>query len=281
MKKLALVMQTDFGPGIAVCAMKAVCHSVDPDLKIYDGTHHIRQFDVLTASDTLMYYLPYWPKETVFISVVDPGVGTKRRSCVARLTSGQYVVTPDNGALTYVKQEIGIDEVREIDERVNRLPDSQNVHIFHGRDVYSYCAARLAAAVITFEQVGPAYSVEDVVEIDFPRPTVVGDGSITGMVNHAYEHFGLLSTNIPFVWLAEIGMNYGDTVKVSISHRDKVVYDRVLPLARTFGEVAVGETLVLSTETRAVMVAINQGNFVTEHNIGYGADWKFEIRKAD
>ena len=71
MKKLAIVMQTDFGPDIAVCAMKAVCHSVDPDLKIYDGTHHVRQFDVLTASDSLMYYIPYWPKDTVFISVVD------------------------------------------------------------------------------------------------------------------------------------------------------------------------------------------------------------------
>jgi S-adenosylmethionine hydrolase len=280
MKKLALVMQTDFGPGIAVCAMKAVCHSVDSDLKIYDGTHHIRQFDVLTASDTLMYYLPYWPRDTVFISVVDPGVGTKRRSCVARLKNGQYVVTPDNGTLTYVKQEIGIDEVREIDEGVNRLPASQNVHIFHGRDVYSYCAARLAAGVIAFEHVGPVYPVEQVIEIDYPKPTVVGDGSIFGMVNHAYEHFGLLSTNIPFTWLAENGMNYGDKVKVTISYRDKVVYERVLPLERTFGEVAVGETLVLSTETRAVMVAINQGNFVTAHNIGYGADWKFAIRKT-
>lgn len=281
MKKLALVMQTDFGPDIAVCAMKAVCHSVDSDLKIYDGTHHIRQFDVLTASDTLMYYLPYWPRDTVFISVVDPGVGTKRRSCVARLKNGQYVVTPDNGMLTYVKQVVGIDEIREIDEGVNRLPASQNVHIFHGRDVYSYCAARLAAGVITFEQVGRAYPVEDVVEIDYPKPTVVGDGSISGMVNYAYEHFGLLSTNIPFTWLAENGMNYGDKVKVTISHRDNIVYERVLPLERTFGEVAVGETLVLSTETRTVMVAINQGNFVTKHNIGYGADWKFSIRKAN
>jgi S-adenosylmethionine hydrolase len=280
MKKLTLVMQTDFGPDIAVCAMKGVCHSVDPDLQIYDGTHHIRQFDVLTASNSLIYYIPYWPQDTVFISVVDPGVGTKRRSCVARLKSGHFVVTPDNGTLTYLKQHIGIEEIRAINERVNRLPASENVHIFHGRDVYAYCAARLAAGIITFEQVGPAYPVEEVVEIAYPKPTVAEDGSISGMVNHAYEHFGLLSTNIPFEWLAENGMNYGDSVKVTILHCDNIVYDQVLPLQRTFGEVAIGETIVLSTETRTVMVATNQGNFVTDHNIGYGADWRFEIRKA-
>ena len=89
----------------------------------------------------------------MFVSVVDPGVGSTRRSIAVRTLTGQYVITPDNGTLTHVKRICGIAEARVIDESVNRLPNSGERYTFHGRDIYAYTGARLASGAITFEQV--------------------------------------------------------------------------------------------------------------------------------
>ena len=201
--KSALVMQTDFGvDNLSVATMRGVAMIVDPELRVFDATHAINQFDVLAASDALIYTIPFWPEGTVFVSVVDPGVGTARKSCVAKLSNGSYIVTPDNGTLTYVKERIGIVAVREIDESVNRYPTTRNIHIFHGRDVYAYCGARLATGVIDFEGVGPEYSVDDIVMAPYVHPEKQ-ENAVYGMIIEATEHFGLVGTNIPFEWLKE------------------------------------------------------------------------------
>ena len=274
-----LVIQTDFGTGsLSVSAMHGVCAMVDPDLKVADGNNVVDQFNVLDASESLMYLLPYWPEGTVFVSVVDPGVGTARRSCVAKLKSGQYVVTPDNGTLTYIKERIGIDSVRRIDETVNRLKGSEGINIFHGRDVYAYCGARLAAGVIDFEGVGPEYPLDEIAEVPYIRPEKT-DSQVSGMINEAGEHFGLVGTNIPFEWLEELGMVYGGSVRVTIRNGDVTVFDSSIPLAKSFGFVSVGQTLLLCSETRTVMMAVNQGNAVTQDGIGFGPDWKMTVGK--
>ena len=277
--KSAIVMQTDFGvENLSVCTMYGVCRIVDPELDVFDATHAVPQFDVLTASDSLMYTMPFWPKGTVFVSVVDPGVGTKRRACVAKLKNGQYIVTPDNGSLTYPKLRVGIEEVREIDETINRYPTTRDVHIFHGRDLFAYCAARLAAGVISFEEVGPAYPVDEVIEAPFIVPAATGS-SVSGMITEATEHFGHVGTNIPFKWLAENGMNYGDTVHVTIACKGEVKVDMDMPLQPSFGYVPTGSELVLSSETSEVMLATNQGNFTTYYKIGHGPDWKLTVSR--
>ena len=275
-----LVIQTDFGTGsLSVSAMHGVCAMVDPDLKVADGNNAVDQFNVLDASESLMYLLPYWPKGTVFVSVIDPGVGTARKSCVAKLKDGQYVVTPDNGTLTYIKERIGIESVREIDEKVNRLKGSEGINIFHGRDVYAYCGARLAAGIIDFEGVGPEYPVSEIVEAPYIRPEKT-DSQVSGMINEAGEHFGLVGTNIPFEWLEELGMVYGNDVRVTILNGDTTVFDNTIPLAESFGFVSIGQTLLLSSETRTVMMAVNQGNAVTDFGIGFGPKWKMIVRKG-
>ena len=275
-----LIIQTDFGTGsLSVSAMHGVCAMVDPDLKVDDGNNDVAPFNVLDASDSLMYLMPYWPEGTVFVSVVDPGVGTKRRSCVAKLKNGQYVVTPDNGTLTYIKERIGIEEVREIDESVNRLKGSEDVHIFHGRDVYAYCGARLAAGIIDFDGVGPVYPVAEVVEAPYIRAEK-NPGKVSGMINEAGDHFGLIGTNIPFEWLSESGMVYGDTVTVTVTRKDEQVFRREMKLEKTFGYVPVGDPLVFSSEMRTVMMAINQGNATVEYGLGFGPDWKMTVEKV-
>lgn len=278
--KRAVVLQTDFGEGnVSVSTMKGVCRIVDPTLEVFDSTHSVRPFDVLKASDALFYVIPFWPAGTVFVSVVDPGVGTSRKSCVALLENGSYVVTPDNGTLTYIKDRLGIKQVRQIDETTNRYPTTRDVHIFHGRDVYAYTAARLASGVIDYEGVGPEYPVSQIVEAPYVKPRKLAD-EVYGMIADSSVHFGLVTTNIPFRWLAECGMEYGDNVKIRIEHAGGCVLEEIVPIAKSFGFVPEGSDLVYNSETSMIEVATNRRNMVVERNLGDGADWTLAVRKA-
>jgi len=278
--KRFVVMQTDFGTdNISVCTMKGVCKIVDKELEVFDSCHAIRTFDVLSASDSLCYTIPFWPEGTVFVSVVDPGVGTDRKASVALLENGSYVVTPDNGTLTYVKEMFGIRSIRQIDESINRFPTTKDVHIFHGRDLFAYCAARLACGVISFEEVGPEYSVNQIVMASYVKPEKHKD-YLYGMINEASEHFGLLNTNIPFKWLSEIGIEYGSKVLVELFHKNEKIYSKVIPLEKSFGFVPVGQDLMYCSETATVQIATNQGNIVRDNGLDYGPDWTFRVEKG-
>ena len=162
-----VVIQTDFGRG-GSGAMAGVCKLVDRSVRVYNITHEVPKFDVIAAGHNLADVIPYWPEGTVFVSVVDPGVGTERKACVALTGNGRYVVTPDNGCLAEIRTRHGIVSVREIDQTVNRYKGNEwslKSDIFHGRDVFAYCGARLASGKITFEEVGPEYCAEDIVVV--------------------------------------------------------------------------------------------------------------------
>ena len=274
-----IVTQTDFTKGISTCTMDGVCMMVDPQLRVFDSTRNIPSFDTYTASTSLDFVVDYWPAGTVFVSVVDPGVGTSRRGCVAKLKNGSYVVTPDNGTLTHMLLHPGIAQVRQIDEAYNRLPGSEGVNIFHGRDVFAYTAARLAAGVISYEEVGPAYPVEEIVRHPLPCPAAEADGAITGMVASADTHFGLVCSNIPMDWFAEQGFAYGDVLEVSITGGGREVYRGDVPYVSSFGAVAVGEPLLMNSEVRTIQIAVNQENMTDKYKIGCGPDWRITLRR--
>ena len=274
-----IVTQTDLTKGISTCTMDGVCMMVDPQLRVFDSTHNIPSFDTYTASTSLDFVVDYWPAGTVFVSVVDPGVGTSRRGCVAKLKNGSYVVTPDNGTLTHMLLHPGIAQVRQIDEAYNRLPGSEGVNIFHGRDVFAYTAARLAAGVISYEEVGPAYPVEEIVRHPLPCPAAEADGAITGMVASADTHFGLVCSNIPMDWFAEQGFAYGDVLEVSITGGGREVYRGDVPYVSSFGAVAVGEPLLMNSEVRTIQIAVNQENMTDKYKIGCGPDWRITLRR--
>src|SRR5690625_2952715 len=200
-----LVLQTDFGlcDG-AVSAMYGVALSVDPKINIYDLTHEIPQFNIWEGSYRLYQTISYWPKGTVFVSVVDPGVGTNRLSVVAKTKAGHYIVTPNNGTLTHIHQNIGIIELREIDETVNRLPNSGESYTFHGRDIYAYTGARLAADVISFKEVGRELNIEDITLFDH-LDAVLEEKTVQGNIDILDVRFGNLWTNIPRELFVETG----------------------------------------------------------------------------
>ena len=117
-----LIFQSDFGvQDGAVSAMYGVAYTVDSRLRVFDLTHEIEPYSIWDASYRLIQTVAYWPEGSVFVSVVDPGVGSDRRSIVAKTATGQYIVSPDNGTLTHIKRRVGIVQARQIDETVNRL----------------------------------------------------------------------------------------------------------------------------------------------------------------
>src|SRR5215212_10761889 len=190
-----VVFQSDFGlKDGAVSAMRGVALGVSPDLKLYDLTHEIPSYNIWEAAYRLEQTVPYWPAGTVFVSVVDPGVGTNRKSVVLKTKSGHFIVTPDNGTLTLVAQSLGIDTLREIDEAINRRKGSEKSYTFHGRDVYAYTAARLASGAINFDQVGKVLG-NSVVSISYQKAVIEGK-KIKGDIPILDVQYGNIWTNI-------------------------------------------------------------------------------------
>ncbi|SEW22436.1 hypothetical protein SAMN05428988_3321 [Chitinophaga sp. YR573] len=271
-----VVFQSDFGlKDGAVSAMKGVASGVSPDLKLYDLTHEIPAYNIWEAAYRLQQTVPYWPAGTVFVSVVDPGVGTTRKSVVLKTNTGQFIVTPDNGTLTLIAESLGIAEVREIDEAVNRRKDSQKSYTFHGRDVYAYTGARLAAGAITYEQVGPVLPKE-VVKIPYQQATLSA-GKLKGNISILDVQYGNIWTNISGDLVNQLHPQYGDILHVSIFHSGKKVYEGDAPYSQTFGAVAKGKPLSYLNSLLQLSFALNQGSFANTYHIGSGSEWSVEV----
>ncbi len=214
-----VVFQTDFGTKDgAVSAMKGVASSIDSLLKLYDLTHDIPAYNIWEAAYRLDQTVPYWPAGTVFVSVVDPGVGTQRKSVVVKTKTGHYIVTPDNGTLTLIAQSLGIDSIREIDEVNNRRKNSGASYTFHGRDVYAYTAARLAAHKISYDQVGKI-STAPITALSFQKAQLVGS-QLKGTIDILDIQYGNIWTNIDQeVWKKFTTLSHAkNEIQVQIFH---------------------------------------------------------------
>ena len=284
MMKPCIVMQSDFGldSGL-VASMHGICKRVDPTLDVSDSTHLIPPFDIVNASEALQYTIPCWPEGTIFVSVVDPGVGTDRKACVAKTRNGYYIVTPDNGTLTYVDQFYGIEAVREIDEKTNYYPGAEYVNVFHGRDLFSYCAAKLAAGIITYEQVGPAYGVEEIVRhITYPSEVMEGcaRGVAFGTNGSSDGGFGILNINITNADFARTGIVFGDRVHIRLTLEGAVAYEEDVLFHKAFGYVPLNDPILHPEMNSFLGLALNQGNFCRVHHIESQKIYRIELTKA-
>lgn len=279
--KPCIVWQTDFGlKWGAVAAMRGVCKQVDPSLECVDITHEIEQYNILAASREIMYVEPFWPKGTIFVSVVDPGVGTHRRACVAALNDGNYIVTPDNGTLTHLFYQVGIREVREIDESINRYPGTEDVSVFHGRDIFAYTAARLAAGIISFEQVGASYPAEEIVLFDQDMIRArIEETSVSGIVSSVSDPFGSIAFNVLSGDFKAAGYRHGDLLHITLAHGEEIYFEKDVLYAKSFGFVGVGEPILFDSSTNYLELGINQGNFKEMYHVCSGSDYTFRISK--
>jgi S-adenosylmethionine hydrolase len=274
-----VVFQSDFGlKDGAVSAMKGVANGVDPNLKLYDVTHEIPAYNIWEAAYRLEQTAPFWPAGTVFVSVVDPGVGTSRKSIVMKSKTGHYFVTPDNGTLTLVAKSLGIESVRQIDEQLNRRQNSQKSYTFHGRDVYAYTGARLAAGAISFEQVG-AQLPPEVVTIPFQKPVLQGD-SILGNIPILDIQYGNIWTSINDSIFKVLHVEPKAKLEVKIQRGDSLVFHQNIGYEHTFGDVPEGTVLAYMNSLMNLSLAINMGSFADSFHINSGPEWNIVVRKA-
>lgn len=272
----ALLLQTDFGLAEgSIAEMKGVAFSVDRNLRIFDLTHLIPPYDVWEAAVRLQQAAPFWPTGTVFVSIVDPGVGTARRAVVVQSKTGHFFVGPDNGTFTFVAERLGIAAVREIDETINRLVGSERSHTFHGRDIFAYTGARLAAGAIDFEGVGPLVA-GGVVELPHAAPVAVGS-VIRGTILALDQPFGNVWTNIRAGVLDSAGVRLGDSLAVTIRSGGTIRFQGRLPFVKSFGAVGRDRPLAYLDSLLDLAFALNQASFASRYRVGRGAEWQVEV----
>ncbi len=276
MKQL-IVLQTDFTfKEGAVAVMKGVIKCIDRDLEILDLTHEIPQYDTYSASFRLRQVVPFYPKETVFVSVVDPAVGSSRRACVALTQSGHVIVTPDNNTLTHLDRYVGLKEVREIDKQW-RYKSEFSSDVFHGRDVFAYVGALLASGQVSFDDLGKTYS--DYQVIDYPKP-VRDQNRLKGICEIVDPNFGNVWTDIPTSFLDQLELATGQQVTLTIAHENKVVLTQTLTIGSTFSNVALNEPVLYNNELGCVALALNQNDYRNKYHIGFGPSWSITLEKT-
>jgi S-adenosylmethionine hydrolase len=247
-----IVFMTDFGTAndaVAIC--KAVMISIAPDARIMDITHGVTPFQIEEGARFLEAVSPYYPAGTVFVTVVDPGVGTSRKAIIVKTKKGQYFVLPDNGLITPVIDRDGLDSAREITNQ-SWMIQAAISSTFHGRDIFSPAGAHLAAGW-DFNLVGPV--VPQLVRLT-PRTSATTEKGITGDIIGLDDHFGSLVTDIPGDEFKKLGYALGDKFRIEINKKPVT-----LPYVKTFMDVPVGDVLLFLDSRDRVSIAINQGNY--------------------
>jgi S-adenosylmethionine hydrolase len=273
-----LVFQSDFGlKDGAVSAMKGVAMGVSADLKLFDVTHEIPAYNIWEASYRLVQTAPYWPAGTVFVSVCDPGVGTERKSVVLLTESGHYFVTPDNGTLTLVAEQLGIREIHEIDEVKNRRKNSNESYTFHGRDVYAYTGARLASKAITYDQVGPKLP-NKIVSIPYQKPSFE-NGKVKGTIPILDIQYGNVWTDIDKKLFNQLGIKIGQDINVQVFNGKDEVYKGKVKYVNTFGEVSEGSDVGYFNSLLNFSLGINMASFSEKYKVFSGNTWSIILSK--
>ncbi len=242
-------MLTDFGYGLYVGEMKGVILSINPEVALVDITHEVSRHDIAEGAFLLYASYRYFPPGTVFVGVVDPGVGTARRA-VAIQTSHYYFVGPDNGLLYPASSEDGIEEVVEIESGRYTMPKISRT--FHGRDVFAPAAAHLSSG-IPISELGPRVPVGSLVKLEFGRAEV-GDRRVRGRVLFV-DRFGNLITNVRPADLERAGIGIGDVLELEIgSTKVEVVY------AEAYSRVPEGSLLCLVGGFDLLEISVNRGS---------------------
>ena len=253
-----IVFMTDFGTAndaVAIC--RAVMVGIAPQARIMDITHQVTPYSIEEGARFLEAVSPYYPPGTIFVVVIDPGVGTSRKAIIVKSKKGQYFVLPDNGLITPVIDRDGLDSSREI-TNPNWMIQAPISSTFHGRDIFSPVGAHLAAGW-DFNLVGPP--VSQLVRLA-PKTSTTRDQGIDGDIIALDDPFGSLITDIPGGEFKKLGYSFGETVRVEINKKPVL-----LPYVKTFMDVPVGETLLFIDSRDRVSIAVSQGSYSKKFSI--------------
>jgi len=243
-----IVLMTDFGLRDAfVASMKGVILSICPDVNIVDLSHEVDSFDVMHGALLLSSSAKFFPDGTIFLGVVDPGVGTERRGIVVE-TRRHVAVGPDNGLFSFLIENEGSVGVYEIRDKSLLL--DLPFETFHGLTVFAPVAAHIANGTPP-SSVGPR--IYDYVKISLPKPQVCGS-KIYSTVLHV-DRFGNIITGIPVETLC--GMNVKQGAKLKLTSKNKTVE---ATLEKSYGYVPAGSFVFVLDSYGFLELAVNQGN---------------------
>jgi len=255
-----VVFMTDFGvvdDSVALC--KGVMYSIAPELRVVDLTHQVTPFSILDGARFLYGATPYFPAGTVFVVVIDPGVGSTRKAIVAKSKRGQYFVLPDNGLMTLVQDRDGIEAVREITNR-DWMIGAALSSTFHGRDIFSPVGAHLAHGE-EWSHVGPEVAVNQLIRLDLTA-SKVDERGLSGTVIATDGPFGNLVTNINGEDFLKLDYGRGQNVHLTIGKAEMNI-----PFVRTFSDVPLKKPLLYIDSRGHVGLAVNQGSFVSTYDV--------------
>jgi S-adenosylmethionine hydrolase len=255
-----IVFMTDFGvvdDSVALC--RGVMYGIMPGVRIVDLTHQVTPFSILDGARFLYGATPYFPAGTVFVVVIDPGVGSTRKAIVARSKRGQFFVLPDNGLLTLVEQRDGIEAVREI-TNPEWMIGSKLSSTFHGRDIFSPAGAHVARGD-DWTNAGPEMAVKDLVQLELKAATLDERG-LNATVIATDGPFGNLVTNVDADDFLKLGYQRGQEVPVQVGGRSMK-----MKFVKTFSDVPVNEPLLYIDSRGHLALAVNQNSFAATYGI--------------
>ena len=253
-----VVFMTDFGvqdDSVAIC--KGVMLGIEPGLRIIDLSHQVTPYSILDGARFLEGASPYYPAGTVFVGVIDPGVGSERKGLVVKTKRGQFFVVPDNGLATLVLERDGLEGARQIANEAWTLGGKRSA-TFHGRDVFSPVAAHLAHGQ-DWREVGP--ELASIVKLEVHRSKLEAEG-LRGEVISVEAPYGNLITNLRAEDFETLGYTYGESVAVRLGERTLPV-----PYVHTFSDVPEGLPLLYVDSRGRMGLALNLGDFATRQGI--------------
>ncbi len=243
-----IVLLTDFGSrDHYVGVMKGVIHGICPEARVVDLSHNVTPQDVTEAAFVLCSAYRYFPEETVFVCVVDPGVGGER-AIVCLRANGQVFLAPDNGLLSVVARESSPEGLYAVEKEQYFLERVSTT--FHGRDIFAPVAGHLCAGVDP-EELGPPLA--RIRELRLPHPVRTAGGMLKGEVIYV-DQFGNLITNISDGTLQTTFRCPREQIQVSVKS------ENIQGIAGTYSEADEGELLALIGSSGYVEVASNKGS---------------------
>lgn len=254
---------TDFGNQDAyVGIMKGVIAGINPGAHIIDICHNVPPHDVFSGAYLLSASYNYFPKGTIHVAVIDPGVGSAR-GIVCVETQDYLFLAPNNGLLSFIARKERLKNIIHVTRSKYFLPSPG--HTFHGRDIFAPVAAHLSRGIKT-RQLG--VKIDQLERLDIPEPRFKKPGQLEGQII-AIDRFGNLITNIT--------RTHGESLALDQKNREVIIgKKKILGLSKAYADVSDGKPLTLIGSAGFLEISVNQGNAQKYFNVDRGS--KISIR---
>ncbi len=239
-----IALLTDFGnQDHYVGVMKGVILSINPNVNIIDISHNVESYNLKQASFMLLNSYQFFPKKTIFISVVDPGVGSLRKP-IAIMTNNYFFIAPDNGIISYILHKDKPIKIIELTNNEYHLPDSSNT--FHGRDIFAPVGAHLSMDY-NIDKLGKELRIQDLITLELPYLKILKNQIIGEIIYH--DKFGNLITSIP-----ESILNKYVIKNIQVG---SIIIDKIY---KTFSDVKIGDILAYIGSSGYLEIGIRKAN---------------------